>query len=385
MTDDETFRAALREFLDEYAPGKAPRGAAERLAFQKTWAATKFDHGFAGPSWPREHGGMDLPFTQQVIYNQEMARFRVPKHPGTGWEMVGPTLIEHGTSAQRERYLKPMLRGDEVWAQGFSEPDAGSDLPALRTTARRNGDHYVVAGQKVWNTNAEKADMCFILARTGTRESRQDGISYLLVDAHAPGVTIRPIRDMADREHFCEIHFDDVRVPVTDRVGEENRGWRIARSTLGHERSAGALTQAAFYRRIVDELIALARARGAHHDVGVRRRLADFDARVRVMGVHAARTIEAIAASGEPGPTSSISRLYNSTFEQELHEFAVDLLGPYGLLTKDDAETIQKGRWSTGWLATRASTIGAGTAEIQRNTIAEQVLGLPHDPAMPKR
>jgi alkylation response protein AidB-like acyl-CoA dehydrogenase len=242
-----------------------------------------------------------------------------------------------------------------------------------------------VTGQKVWNTNAEKADRFFVLARTGTPESRQNGISYLLIDAHAPGVTVRPIRDLSGGEHFCEIFFDEVRVPVDDRVGEENGGWRIARTTLGHERSAGALNQAAFYRRIVDELIALARERGAVLDPGVRRRLADFDVRVRVMNVHAARTISSIVTTGEPGPTSSISRLYNSVFEQELHEFAVELLGPYGLLGRGDPDTVQRGRWTAGWLGTRASTIGAGTAEIQRNTIAEQVLGLPYDPAMPAR
>ncbi|TDC72025.1 isovaleryl-CoA dehydrogenase [Actinomadura sp. GC306] len=382
---DDGFRASVRAFLQEHAPGRPPKGAAERLAFAKAWAATKFDHGFAGPSWPREYGGMDLPFPRQVVYNQEMARVRVPGHPGTGWDMVGPTIIKYGTPEQRDAYLRPTLRADIVWAQGFSEPDAGSDLPGLRTTARRDGDHYVVTGQKVWNTNADKADMFFVLVRTGTRESRQKGISYLLVDARAPGVTVRPIRDMTGREHFCEIFFDEVRVPVADRVGEENDGWRIARTTLGHERSAGALTQAAFYRRIVDELIALARERGAVADPGVRRRLADFDVRVRVMNVHAARTIASIVATGEPGPTSSVSRLYNSVFEQELHEFAVDLLGPFGLLGRGDPDAVQRGRWTTGWLATRASTIGAGTAEIHRNTIAEQVLGLPRDPAMPPR
>ncbi|MWA00858.1 isovaleryl-CoA dehydrogenase [Actinomadura sp. LD22] len=385
MSDDTEFRESLRAFLKEHAPGRAPKGAAERLAFAKAWAATKYDHGFAGPAWPRDAGGMGLPFEQQVIYHEEMARYRLPAMPGTGWEMVGPTIIKYGTPEQKEKYLRATLRADIVWAQGFSEPEAGSDLPGLRTTARREGDHYVVNGQKVWNTNAEKADMLFVLVRTGTQEARQKGISYLLIDAHAPGVTVRPIRDITGGEHFCEIFFDEVRVPVSQRVGEENEGWRIARTTLGHERSAGALNQAAFYRRIVDELIALARERGAVADTGIRRRLADFDVRVRVMNAHAARTIASIVATGEPGPTSSVSRLYNSVFEQELHEFAVELLGPFGLLGRDDPDTVQRGRWTGGWLATRASTIGAGTAEIQRNTIAEQVLGLPRDPAMPPR
>jgi alkylation response protein AidB-like acyl-CoA dehydrogenase len=383
--EDETFREQLRAFLAEHHPGKPPKGAAERLAFQKAWAAMKFDNGWAGPSWPTEVGGMDLPFSRQVIYQEEMARARVPGHPGTGISMVGPTLIKYGSPEQRARYIKPMLRADEVWAQAFSEPEAGSDLPALRTTARRDGDNYVITGQKVWNTNAEKADLFFALVRTGTQESRQEGISYLLIDAHAPGVTVRPLRDMTGATHFCEIFFVDVVVPVASRVGEENGGWRIARTTLGHERAADALNQAAFYRRVLDELIALAKERGASNDPLIRDQLASYDIRVRVMQVNAMRTISAIMATGEPGPASSISRLYNSTLEKELHVLATDLLGPYGVLTREDPYAVQRGRWVMGMLTTRASTIGAGTAEIQRNTIAEQVLALPRDPAMPPR
>jgi alkylation response protein AidB-like acyl-CoA dehydrogenase len=383
--EDETFREQLHAFLAEHHPGKPPKGAAERLAFQKAWAAMRFDNGWAGPSWPTEVGGMDLPFSRQVIYQEEMARARVPGHPGTGISMVGPTLIKYGSPEQRARYIKPMLRADEVWAQAFSEPEAGSDLPALRTTARRDGDNYVITGQKVWNTNAEKADMFFALVRTGTQESRQEGISYLLIDAHAPGVTVRPLRDMTGATHFCEIFFVDVVVPVANRVGEENGGWRIARTTLGHERAADALNQAAFYRRVLDELIALAKERGASNDPLIRDQLASYDIRVRVMQVNAMRTISAIMATGEPGPASSISRLYNSTLEKELHVLATDLLGPYGVLTREDPYAVQRGRWVMGMLTTRASTIGAGTAEIQRNTIAEQVLALPRDPAMPPR
>jgi alkylation response protein AidB-like acyl-CoA dehydrogenase len=383
--EDESFREQLRAFLAEHHPGKPPKDAAERLAFQKAWAATKFDNGWAGPSWPKDVGGMELPFSRQVIYQEEMARARVPGHPGTGISMVGPTLIKYGSPEQRERYIKPMLRADEVWAQAFSEPEAGSDLPALRTTARRDGDNYVVNGQKVWNTNAEKADMFFALVRTGTQDSRQDGISYLLIDAHAPGVTVRPLRDMTGATHFCEIFFEDVVVPVANRVGEENGGWRIARTTLGHERAADALNQAAFYRRVLDELIALAKERGASKDPLIRDQLASYEIRVQIMQVNAMRTISAIMTTGEPGPASSISRLYNSTLEKELHVLATDLLGPYGVLTREDPLAVQRGRWVQGMLTTRASTIGAGTAEIQRNTIAEQVLQLPRDPAMPPR
>jgi alkylation response protein AidB-like acyl-CoA dehydrogenase len=389
---DEEFRARLRAFLTENHPGKRPKDHAERLAWQKAWLATLFDAGYAGPSWPREYGGMELDFARQVIYQEEYAKARVPGPLGTGLGIAAPTIIKYGTAEQKERFLRPMLRGDVVWAQGYSEPDAGSDLQALRTTGRREGGGpddsgavYVVNGQKVWNSSAEIADIIFTLVRTGTPESRQKGISYLLIDAHAPGVTVRPLRDLTGDAHFCEIFFNDVRVPVSHRIGEENGGWPLVRTSLGHERAAGAMNQAAMYRRVLDELVELARERGATADRLVRDRLADFEMRVRIMRYTGMRTIADIMAHGEPGPASSTSRLFIVTFEQDLHEFAVEMLGAHGVLGRRDPHAVQRGRWVWGFLRTRASTIGAGTAEIQRNTIAEQVLGLPRDPAMPPR
>jgi len=318
---------------------------------------------------------MDLSFAQQVIYQEEYARAQVPGPLATGLGIAGPTVIKYGTPEQKERWLRPMLRGDKVWAQAFSEPEAGSDLPALRTTARREGGtddgEYVVNGQKVWNTHADISDLLFTLVRTGSQESRQRGISYLIIDSRAPGVTIRPLRDLTGGADFTEIFFDDVRVPAADRIGAENEGWRLVRTSLGHERAAGAMNQAARYRRVLDELIALAHERGATADPLVRDRLAQFDVLVRIMRYTGMRTISDIIARGEPGPASSTARLYTATFEQELHEFAIDLLGDDGLLRGSDPGAVQKGRWVWGFLRTRASTIGTGTAEIQRNTIAE--------------
>ena len=382
---DHEFRKALRSWLTDHHPGKRPKDAAERLAWQKAWLANLYDARFAGPSWPREFGGMDLPFPRQIIYQEEYARARVPGPLGTGLGIVGPTLIAYGSEDQKRRFLPPMLRGDVIWAQAFSEPEAGSDLPALRATARRDGDEYVVNGQKVWNTAADIADILFTLVRTGSRESRAKGISYLLIDAHAPGVTIRPLRDLTGGADFSEIFFEDVRVPVINRIGEENDGWRLVRTSLGHERAAGTMNQAALYRRVLNELIELARSRGATADPLVRDRLADFEIRVRIMRYQGMRTIESILTKGEPGPGASTSRLFITSFEQDLHEFAVDLLGSYGTLGRTDAHSVERGRWVWGFLRTRASTIGTGTSEIQRNTIGEQVLGLPYDPAMPAR
>jgi alkylation response protein AidB-like acyl-CoA dehydrogenase len=322
---------------------------------------------------------MELPFPQQVIYHEEFARARVPGPLGTGLGIAAPTIIKYGTEQQKRRWLAPMLRGDTVWAQGYSEPEAGSDLPSLRTTAVRHGDEYVVNGQKVWTSHAADADIFFTLVRTGTRESRQKGISYLVIDARAPGVQVRPLRDLTGGRLFAEVFFDDVRVPTADRVGEENDGWRLARTSLGHERAAGALNQAALYRRVLTELEELARERGQLADPVVRDRFTDLEVRVRIIRYNAERVIGDIVARGEAGAASSVSRLLITEFEQDIHEYAVDLLGPYGLLGKSAPQAVQRSRWLHGFLRTRASTIGAGTREIQLNTVAEQVLGLPHD------
>ncbi len=378
---DDQFRTELRGWLRTNHPGKPPKGP-DRVAWVKAWNALLVDSGWAAPSWPIEHGGMNLPFSKQVIYTEEIARANVPGALGTGVGIAGPTIITHGTTDQQRRWLRPMIRADHVWAQGYSEPGAGSDLPSLLTRAERHGDEYVVTGQKIWSSSANLADKIFTLVRTGEPGSRQHGISYLIIDAHAPGVEIRPIKDMTGGADFCEVFFDEVRVPVQDRVGEENKGWAITRTSLGHERAAGAYQQATRYRRVLSELIELARDRGLTADPLVRQRLADFVIRQRISEYSGMRTINGITQSGDPGPQSSVSRLASSLFEQELHVLAVDLLGPYATLDRRATDAVQGGRWVWGFLRTRASTIGAGTAEIQRNTAGERVLGLPHEPEM---
>lgn len=377
----ERFRQRFRQFLHENHPGSAPKSRPERLAWQKAWNATLVDGGFGSPSWPVRYGGSDLPFAHQVVYSEEFARAKVPGPLGTGVGIAGPTIVRHGTEEQRERWLRPMLRADRIWAQGYSEPDAGSDLPSLRTVAVRDGDHYVVTGQKVWSSSAEIADILFCLVRTGPPGSRQDGITYLIVDAHAPGVAVSPIRDLTGRSDFCEIHLDGVVVPVADRIGDENGGWAITRTSLGHERAAGAMNQAHRYRRIVDELHVLARSRGIADDPIVRQRLASVEIDVRLMAYAGARTIGQIVANGEPGPGASTTRILVTQFEQRLHELALELLGADALLGARDPRAIEGGRWTFGFLRTRASTIGAGTIEIQKNTVAERTLGLPHEPS----
>jgi alkylation response protein AidB-like acyl-CoA dehydrogenase len=376
----EEFRTRLRSFLTEHHPGKPERGGAARLAHARAWASTLADHGFAGPAWPRRWGGMELPLDMQIVYHDEITRAAVPSHPSPTSFIVAPTLIVHGTDTQRERYLRPLLRADEIWCQGFSEPGAGSDLASLTTRAERDGDFYVVTGQKLWTTYAAFADWMFALVRTGEPGSRQDGISYLLNDIHSPGVDVRPLRDMTGGADFNEVFFDGVRVPVDQRVGDEHGGWAIARTSLGHERATAFMSGQLRYRRVVDELVELARERGAASHPVMRQRLAAVETAVRVLGWNGARVMDEVLRTGEPGPAGSVNRLLHATFEQRLHELALDILGADGMLAATDPRAPQRGRWTWGFLRTRASTIGAGTAEIQRSTIGERTLGLPREP-----
>ena len=234
---------------------------------------------------------MALTFADQVAYYDELATLSVPPHPGNGPLIVGPTLLKFGTEEQKQRYLPPMLRGDEVWAQGFSESEAGSDLQSLSTTAVRDGDHYVVRGAKLWSSYADLADMMFALVRTGSRNSGRDGISYLLIDLHADGVAVHPVRDMSGHARFCEVVFDDVRVPVANRVGAENGGWPLARTTLGNERAARSLSQASAYRRRLDSLTRLLNSRHALDDPLARDRFAQCVIHVRILYLQAVRAI----------------------------------------------------------------------------------------------
>ena len=377
----QQFREELRRFLAEHRPGRPPREHAARLRFERDWAAVLADAGWAAPAWPKEWGGMDLPVGLQLVYHEEMALARVPAHPSPNSFIVGPAIMQYGNRAQMERFLPPIVRADELWCQGFSEPQAGSDLASLGTKAIRDGDDYVVTGQKLWTSRATEADWMFTLVRTGPPGSGPNGITYLLVDLATPGITIRPLRDMTGGAFFAEVFLDEVRVPLTHRVGDENGGWTIARTSLGHERSTSRVALAIRYRRVVNELFELAHRQGLADDPVIRQRLADAEIDVRILGLTFGRIAAAVARGEEPGPASSVTRLFLARFEQRLHELGLALTGAAGMLDATDPFVPERGRWTWGFLKTRASTIGAGTAEIQRTTIAEQVLGLPREPS----
>jgi alkylation response protein AidB-like acyl-CoA dehydrogenase len=325
---------------------------------------------------------MELSLTEQIAYHEEMTRARVPRQTG-GLGIVAPTILKFGSAEQHRRYLPPIVRAEEEWCLGYSEPDAGSDLAGLKTRAVRDQDVYIVNGQKVWTSHSMTADFMAALVRTGSEASRQYGITYLIIDMRTPGITIRPLKDMTGDIRFSQVFFEDVSVPVSNTVSEENHGWTVARTALGYERSTANTSRDMGYRRILDELEALAASLGRNRERLVRQELARLETSVRLLHLNNQRILSAVLRGDDPGPESSVTRLMHSLFEKRLHEVAVEIIGTNGLLASPDPSATQRGRWVWGFLRTRASTIGAGTAEVQRNLIAERVLGLAHDPAMP--
>ena len=392
--EQEEFRHEVREFLEATIPadwrangGRGPRDLLQRFEIVRQWMREVYDAGWAAPGWPTEFGGRDANVVEQVIYQEELARAKAPPSLNMlGVNLLGPTLIAHGTPAQKDEHLPKILSGERLWCQGFSEPDAGSDLGSLKTRAERRGDRFVVNGQKIWTSMASIADMIFALVRTDPDAPKHHGISYLLIDLRSSGVTVRPITQITGGSEFCEVFFEDVEVPERNLVGELNRGWEVAHTTLGHERGTAFLGSQIRYQGIVRELVELSTAcryngAVASDDPEIRQDLARAWCDLRIMRHNGFRNLTQVIKEGRAGPAGSVNRLFTALFEQRLHELAVRLQGTQGLEVKGSVDAVQRGRWQHGYLSTRASTIGAGTSEIQRNIISEKVLGLPADPA----
>jgi acyl-CoA dehydrogenase len=375
--DGSSWRARLAELLDDHRRRPRPATSRDRFDAAIAWQSELVDAGLAGPGWPTSVGGLGLDVTDQLDYHRMMTAAGAPKHPCSLSFIVAPTLIVHGSPEQRQRYLEPLLRAEEFWCQGFSEPGAGSDLASLSTRAMRDGDMYRVTGQKIWTTMADRADWMFALVRTGPAGRGTSGITYLLIAMDSPGVEVRPLRDAAGGRHFAEVFFDDVVVPVANRVGAEGEGWSIMRTSLGHERATAFLADEVKYHHTVDKVARLAVAQGHRDDALVRQELAALETDVRTITTNSARALSAVLRGEDPGALASINRLVKSEFEQRMHRLALRLTGPGVVLGRRSPGAVDGGRWTHGYLMTRASTIGAGTAEIQRNTIAESVLGLP--------
>lgn len=383
MVSSDDWRQRLQELMADFgrrqaeAKAKADGIKIDRIAFARAWQAELVDNGLAGPGWPRSVGGLELSLEEQLDYYRLTAAAGTPAHPCPISFIVAPVLIKFGAPQQKNRYLRPLLRADEFWCQGFSEPGAGSDLASLSTRAVRDGDIYRVNGQKVWTTMADLADWMFALVRTGAAGRGSGGITYLLVSMRSPGITVRPLRDISGDTHFAEVFFDDVEVPVENRVGEEGKGWSIMRTSLGHERATAFLADEFKYRRTADRVLDLLIEQSLDGDPLVRQEIARMEAGVRTITANSARALDAVLRGEDPGGVASVNRLVKSEFEQRMHMLALRAAGPHGMVGSRAPGAIDGGRWTYGYLKTRASTIGAGTAEIQRNTIAESVLGLP--------
>jgi alkylation response protein AidB-like acyl-CoA dehydrogenase len=376
--EEAAFREELRAWLAASLPGelRGHRGGAARFegTALRDWSRALHEGGYAGLTWPKEYGGGGQPYTHQAIFLEESARAEAPQHVGViGLGMAGPTIIAHGTDAQKQRYLEPILSAAEIWCQGFSEPDAGSDLAAVRTSARLDGDHFVVDGQKVWSSFAHLAEWCILLTRSDPGSERHAGLTYLIVDMRAEGVEVRPLRQLTGEAEFNEIFFTGVRVPVENVLGEVGGGWQVAMTTLLHERGTLGFALTAALEVAVARLLELARDRGA---TPVQR---DAIARewieLQALRTTAYRSLTALVRTGVPGPEGSILKLQWSEANQRLTKLALELLGPDASLAAENAP--YGGYWQHQQLRSRGNTIEAGTSEILRNILAERVLGLP--------
>ena len=368
------FRAELRAWIDENLTDEVRRGRFEEAG--RAWSRKLYEGGYAGLTWPKEYGGAGASYSHQAIFLEEMARAEAPSHLGViGLGMAGPTIIAHGTEAQKQARLDPILSTDEIWCQGFSEPDAGSDLAAVRTSAIRDGDHFVVNGQKVWSSFAHIADWCILVTRSDPDSQSHAGLTYLIVDMRSPGVEVRPLRQITGEAEFNEIFFTDVEVPVENVIGEIGGGWGVAMTTLLHERGTLGFALTAALESQIRKLIALAKERGATE---VQR---DAIAREWI-GLQAVRyttyrSLTTLIKTGIPGPEGSGAKLWWSEANQRVTKLALELLGPEAQLVDGSSSKAQPGYWQHQQLRSRGNTIEAGTSEILRNIIAERVLGLP--------
>jgi alkylation response protein AidB-like acyl-CoA dehydrogenase len=348
------------------------------MEFRRAWQKKLYEGGYLGMDWPREWGGRGAGEVEKSIFEEEMARADAPPILNTlGIGLLGPALVHHGSEEQRRRFIPPMLSGDEIWCQGFSEPGAGSDLASLRTSARLDGDVFVLNGQKIWTTFGPWADWIFVLARTDSKD-RYGGISFILCKLDTPGVTVRPLRQITGESEFGEVFFEDARVPRANLVGEIGGGWRIAMTVLAYERGAMSLAASVRFGRDLEALAAACKEHG-RTSASVREKLARLLVENEVMRANGIRTLANFADGKAPGPESSIEKIYWSEFDKRFRDTALDLLGPGGQLLRTSANARDDVDWAREFLWSRAGTIYSGSSEIQRNIISKRVLNLPQD------
>jgi alkylation response protein AidB-like acyl-CoA dehydrogenase len=386
--EEAAWRAECRTWLEANTPavigedGEAAIGSAKYLQRAKRWQAAKFDGGFAKITWEPEFGGRNGTSMQQIIFGQEEAHYAVPGAAFViGLGMIAPTLRAVGTDAQKSRYLTKLLRGDEIWCQLFSEPGAGSDVASLSTTATLDGDEWVLNGQKVWTSGAQYSDYGEIICRTNPDAEKHRGITAFIVDMRAPGVTIKPLKQMNGGASFNEVFFDDVRVPADHLLGDVNEGWSVAITTLMNERVAiGSGGGGGGMRGTVSDLIGLAQRNGRNLDPVVRQRLADLYIRSRIQRFVGMRSLTAASQGKVPGPEGSIGKLAGARISTALGELAVEIAGVSSIANDDNHEL----GWSQAVLVAPAAHIAGGSDEVMKNIIGERVLGLPGEPRVDK-
>ncbi|HEX2397008.1 MAG TPA: acyl-CoA dehydrogenase family protein [Solirubrobacteraceae bacterium] len=373
--DEQAFRDELRAWLKDNHPGPEPSGDETGFQFRRDWQRKLYDAGWAGVSWPREYGGRGATLVEQAIFNEEVTRARAPALVNVlGLAMGGPTVIAHGTDDQKERYLQPILSADEIWCQGFSEPDSGSDLASLKTRAVRHGDEWVVSGQKVWTTLAHHAKWCMLVARTDPDAPKHKGITYFLMDMEQDAVQVRPLTQITGEAEFNELFLEEARIPHENILGGEGNGWNVAITTLMHERATLAFGLQIQVKIALRELFEQARTsridgESAADDEIVRQRLAQLYIESEVLRLNAYRGLTATMKYGVPGPEGSLGKWHWSEVNQALTELAMDIAGPRAQL--------QDEKWTYRFLRARANSIEGGTTEILKNIVAERVLGLP--------
>jgi alkylation response protein AidB-like acyl-CoA dehydrogenase len=370
---EKAFRDEVRAWLKANAPkSDAAESSQEKLiSNRRAWQKKLYEAGYVGITWPKEYGGRGGDFMDQLIFNDEMIVAQAPDPINViGLGMGGPVVITHGTEEQKKRYLPPLLSAEEIWCQGFSEPDAGSDLSGLQTRAEDKGDHYLVNGQKVWTTLAHIAKWCMLLTRERKEENPRHGLTYLLVDMESPGVEVRPLVQITGDAEFNEIFFKDVKVPKSQILGEAGEGWTVAMTTLLHERGTLGMALATRAQITAAELAEHTRKLGRGSDPLVRQKVAQHTIEARALQLNGYRALTAMKRNGIPGPEGSILKLMWSELNQRMAETAVDVAGAAGQVGETSG-------WKYQFLRSRANTIEAGTSEVLRNILAERVLGLP--------
>jgi alkylation response protein AidB-like acyl-CoA dehydrogenase len=367
---EQAFRDELRDWLERNHPGPEPAGDEAVFPFRREWQRKLNDAGYAGLSWPKEYGGRGATLIEQAIFNEEMARAKTPSAANVlGLVMGGPVVIHHGTDDQKQRFLAPILSAEEIWCQGFSEPESGSDLASLKTKAVKSNGGWKVTGQKVWTTFAHEAKWCMLVARTDPDAPKHKGLTYFLMDMDQEGVQVRPLRQITGESEFNEIFMEEAYIPDENVVGQPGDGWNVAITTLMNERAGIAFGSAVAVKIALGELMELVRERGLDDDPVIRQRIGQLYIESETLRLNAYRGITSQMKRGMPGPEGSLPKWQWSDINQALTELAMDVRGPEAPLLDD--------KWTYRFLRARANSIEGGTTEILKNIIAERVLGLP--------